>query len=48
MAGANIGSTGDGAPLWGAKNLKTSAFPAWHFKIPDTYALCGVVRVGNI
>ena len=28
MEGANIDSMGDGAPLWGTKNLRTSVFLA--------------------
>jgi hypothetical protein len=33
MAGANIGSMGDGAPLWGANNLRTSSFSSWYLEI---------------
>ena len=48
MVGANISSMGDGAPLQGAKNLRTSAFPAWYFKTLDTYTLCSTIRVDCI
>ena len=44
--GANIGSTGDGTPLRGAKNLRTIAFPTWYLKI-QTPTPCAVLVRAN-
>ena len=48
MVGANIGSTGDGAPLQGAKNLRTSALSCLVLQNLDAYTLRSAFRADCI
>ena len=47
MAGANIDSTGDGAPLWGAKDLRTSALSIGLLKTTAKVKNTGTIHAGK-